>query len=260
MAGPPAANDIRILCPYAGALINEVETSHHSYTLTLEDTALLKGLFFQWIRPQVFQVNTFLYQSSDINYSSVWGGHLMGDVYFLASRWGTGLAGAGSELISINMDADSNSMPMTNGGHTSFSDFEMQNMVYTPFIRAGYKLSQLMGIVRLSVFPWAGVQYQGVRGKMEVDFPVFQYPTHADIVADDWFALAGLGVNANIFHFIDLEGKYHATFDADTLYPTISAMANVFLTRHIGLSYRFKYMEMSTGTNTFHMGGVAFVF
>ncbi|MFH0920298.1 MAG: hypothetical protein V1913_08030 [Fibrobacterota bacterium] len=254
------ADDVRVLCPYAGALINEVSTSHQGYTLSLKDTSLLKGFFFQWIRPGVFQANTFLYQSSDINYSTVWGGHLMGDVYFLSSRWGSGVAGAGSEFISITLDADSNSMPMTNGGYTGFSDFEMQNTVYTPFVRAGYRFTPTSGSVKFTAFPWAGVQYQGVRGRIEVDFPVFQYPMHSDIVADDWFALAGVGVNANIFHFIDLEAKYHATADADSLYSTVSGMANVFLTRHIGLSYRFKYMKMSTGYNTFHMGGVAFVF
>jgi|SRR3989339_401008 len=254
------ADDIRVACPYAGALVNVVEVTHPPYTLSLEDTSLLKGLFFQWIRPQVFQVNAFFYQTSDINYSDVWGGHLMGDVYFLPSQWGSCVAGAGSEVISIAMDADSNSMPMTNGGYTGFSDFEMQNTVYTPFVRAGYRFTPAIGLVKFSVFPWAGVQYQGVRGRIEIDFPAFQYPMHEDIIDDDWFAMAGAGANANIFHFIDLEAKYHATFDADTLYPTVSAMANIFLTRHVGLSYRFKYMEMSMGSNTFHMGGVAFVF
>jgi hypothetical protein len=254
------AGDIRILCPYAGALINEDITSHQTYTLSLRDTALLKGLFFQWIRPQVFQVNTFLYQSSNVNYSAVWGGHLMGDAYFLASKWGAGVAGAGSEFIFISMDADSHSMRMTNGEYTGFSDFEMQNTVYTPFIRAGYKFTPMSGNVKLSVLPWAGVQYEGVRGRIEVDFPVFQYPMHADIVADHWYALAGLGVNANLFHFVDLEAKYHATFNTGALYPTASAMMNLFLTRRVGLSYRFKYMELSAGSNTYHMGGIAFVF
>jgi hypothetical protein len=254
------ASDIHVLCPYIGTLINEDVTSHGDYTLALKDAALLKGLFFQWIRPNIFQVNTFIYQSSNINYSIVWGGHLMGDVYFLPSKWGSWVAGAGSEFISINMDADSNPMPLTNGGYTSFSDFEMGNTVCTPFFRAGYRFTPMSGIVKVSIFPWAGIQYECVRGRIEVDFPVFQSPQHADIVANDWYALAGLGVNANLFHFVDLEAKYHATFNADTLYPTVSAMANIFLTRHIGISYRFKYMAQSSGSNTYHMFGLAFVF
>jgi hypothetical protein len=246
---PVFAGDILVVCPYPGALINKVVTSHQGYTLSLKDDAFLEGIFFQWIRPSDFQVNTFLYHSSNINYSTVWGGHIMGDVYFLASQRGTFAVGAGSEIISINMNAGSNPMPLTGGGYTGFSDFKMQNTVYTPFVRALYKFTPVNGVVKLSVFPWAGGQYQGVRGKMTVDFPVFQSPMQEGITADDWYALTGLGVTANILHFIDLEAKYHATYDTKTYYATASAMAFFFFTRHIGLSYRFKYMELSNGSN-----------
>lgn len=253
------ASDIRVICPYGGALINEVKTSHMGYTVVMKDMALLKGLFFQWIRPEAFQVNGFLYQSSNINYSTVWGGHLMGDAYFLRSPLGSGVAGAGSEFLYITMDAGSNPMPLTNGGYTGFSDFKMKNTVATPFVRAGYRFTPFTGIVKLSVFPWAGAQYEGARVHMAVDFSVL-HPQPSDTSTSDWFALAGLGVNANLFHFIDLEAKYHATFNTSVNYPTVTAMANVFVTRHIGLSYRFKYMEMSMGSNIYHMGGIAFVF
>jgi hypothetical protein len=259
-SSPALAEDIRIVCPYVGGLVNTETPSHGSYSLSLKGTGLLEGLFLQWIRPSTFQVNTFIYQSSNINYSDVWGGHIMGDIYFFTSKLGSLVAGAGSEFIFIYMDADSNAMPLTSGDYTSFGDFEMKNRVYTPFVRAGYRFTPKTGKIRFSLFPWVGVQYQGVRGRIAVDFPAFQYPQRADISSNDWYAMAGLGANANIFHFIDLEAKYHATFDKTTLYSTITAMVNVFITRHIGVSYRFKYMEQSMGSNTFHMGGIAIVF
>ncbi|UCF99526.1 MAG: hypothetical protein JSV89_08295 [Spirochaetaceae bacterium] len=37
-------------------------------------------------------------------------------------------------------------------------------------------------------------------------------------------------------------------------------MLTVFFTRHWGLSYRFKYSETGSGTTTYHIGGIAFVF
>lgn len=257
---PVFAKDIRILCPYAGSLINTVSTTHGGYTISLTDRALLEGLFFQRVRPGLFQVNAFLYHSSNINYSTVWGGHVMGDVYFLPSRWGACVAGAGSEFISIIMEADSNPMPLTTGGHTGFSDFEMNNTVYTPFVRAGYRCTLTKGAAKIALFPWLGAEYQGVRGRIQIDFPAFQYPRHATLVADDWFAMAGIGANATIFHFLDLEAKYHDTFDTKIHYPTVSAMANIFLSRRVGVSYRFKYMEMSMGSNTYHMAGVALIY
>jgi len=253
------AQDIRILSPYVGVLYNKEEPSHEGNTIVLSDAARMEGLFFQWIRPGAFQANAFLYHASNINYSTVWGGHMMGDAYFHGSRWGAFLLGGGSEFISINMDADSNRMPVKGGGYTGFSDFEMRNTIVTPFLRTGYRFTPLSGRVKLAMTPWTGVQYEGVRGAIEVDFPAFQYPAHAGIRSNDWYALLGLGLNATLFHFIDLEVKYHATFNAASLYSTASAMTNIFLTRHIGLSYRYKYMEMYQGSNIFNMGSVVFV-
>jgi hypothetical protein len=63
-----------------------------------------------------------------------------------------------------------------------------------------------------------------------------------------------------LFYFINLEGKYHATINGDELFPTVSAMTNVYVTRRIGVSYRFKYMEMADGMNLYNMIGVALLF
>ena len=73
------SGDIRIVAPYLGYVTNVYENA--DYGLELDDSSLMKGLFFQWVDPKRYQWNTFLYQSSDINYSNLWGGHFIFDLY-----------------------------------------------------------------------------------------------------------------------------------------------------------------------------------
>ena len=76
---------------------------------------------------------------------------------------------------------------------------------------------------------------------------------------ETFYGIAGLSLSATIFHFIELQAKYKATFNADDLLHTVDALANVFFTRHWGLSYRFKYMQTTGGSTSYHIGGIAFV-
>jgi len=67
-------------------------------------------------------------------------------------------------------------------------------------------------------------------------------------------------VSATIMHFIDLQAKYKATFNEKDLLHTFDVMANVFFTRNWGVSYRFKYMQSTSGSTSYHIGGIAYVF
>jgi hypothetical protein len=79
-------------------------------------------------------------------------------------------------------------------------------------------------------------------------------------IDDDLYGIAGLSLSATLFHFIELQAKYKATFNADDLLHTVDGMANVFFTRHWGLSYRFKYMQTTDGSTSYHLVGIAYVF
>ena len=50
---PVFAKDIMLVCPYAGPLTDEYRNDE--WNLKLKDTALLKGVFFQWVRPDRWQ-------------------------------------------------------------------------------------------------------------------------------------------------------------------------------------------------------------
>ena len=60
--------NIRIVTPYIGSINNQLAVENMD---DMEDSALLGGLYFQWVNPLKYQWNVFLYSSRDINYSDI---------------------------------------------------------------------------------------------------------------------------------------------------------------------------------------------
>ena len=245
--GRISAENIRIIVPYLGWTENTYESS--DYPIDMNDSSLMKGLFFQWVDPQRYQWNTFVYQSSDLNYSTLWGGHFIFDLYFGVRQGGKFVVGTGIEYIRLDMDAGNNLSPYTN--------FKLLNNIIVPYARFGRYF--LVGSDRLdvSLFPWAGLQPEWVKGNISFDTP---FPLDEKIDEDELLGIAGLNASISILHFIVVDAKYRATFNADELFSSVDTMVNIFFSRHWGLSYRFKYSETSTGSTSYHIGGVAFVF
>jgi hypothetical protein len=250
-----SARDIRIVCPYIGPVTDVYKNDERN--LDLKDNSLLKGVFFQWVNPDSYQWNAFIYQSSDINYSTLWGSHFIFDYYFLSGKLGKFVIGAGIEYLKIDMDADSSIIPL--------KDFELYNNLFIPYVRFGYRFHSNYGkFINIYILPWMGAEYQGVRGDltmvMDPPGPAPEVTTEENIDNDNLFAMAGLNFKANLFHMFDLEAKYNCTFDTKVYYSTATAMVNLFFTRKLGISYRIKYMELEKGSDLYNIFGIALVF
>lgn len=254
LAAAAQAEDIRIIVPYVGTLTNSVEPEGMG---TIDDSGLLTGLYFQWVRPEAYQWNAFLYYAPDVNYSTVIGGHFIYDHYIGPDWNGRFLVGAGMEALRVEMDA---------GDDLGIPAFAMDTTVLIPYLRAGKYFRTRVGPASLSALPWAGIQPQWIRGDLDMTVTIpFPPPGHNMAIStslddEDLFGIAGLNLKATLFHFIDLEGKYQATFNGDDWFNTYNATVNVFLSRSWGLSYRFKDMESTEGGNTYHYFGAAYVF
>ena len=245
------AATIRILTPYLGALTNTY--TDEEYNLDLDDTALLEGLYLQWINTEYFQINFFIYQSSDINYSNIWGFHFLFDYYFDVQENQKNVIGVGTEHISINMNAGSSFPPL--------SDFTLENDVYAPFLRAGrYFYFGSPDRIRSYFLPWFGLEYDIVRGDVSFVPPGPPNPVQEEIKSEHFYGLAGLKFKTVIYHFIDIELKTTFAFNDDEVFTRLAAMANLYLGRHWGLSYRFLYTETVSGYNMYNIGGIAIVF
>ena len=162
--------------------------------------------------------------------------------------------GTGIEYIRLDMDAGDNISGAT--------DFEMLNNIIVPYARFGRYFTFGGDRLNASLLPWAGVQPEWVRGDIAFTRLFPPPPTPVDEKTDDYelFGIAGLNTSVSILHFITIDAKYRATFNADEFFSSVDTMLNVFFTRHWGLSYRFKYSEAGNGTTSYHIGGVAYVF
>jgi len=244
------AIDIRIVAPYLGYVNNVYENS--DYSIDLDNSSLMKGLYFQWINPKRYQWNTFLYQSSDINYSTLWGGHFIFDLYLGVRERGKYVIGIGIEYIRLDMDAGNNIPPLSN--------FQLMNNIIVPYLRAGRYFLFGSDTLSVSVLPWTGIQPEWVRGDIAFIPPGPPTQFEAKIEEYDLFGIAGINTSVSIYHFITVDAKYRGTFSADEYFSSVDSMVNVFFTRHLGLSYRFKYSETSSGSTSYHIGGIAYVF
>lgn len=245
-----SAENIRIVAPYLGSVANTYESS--DYPIDLNDSSIMKGIFFQWINPQRYQWNTFIYQSSDINYSTLWGGHFIFDLYFGVRERGKFVVGSGIEYIRLDMDAGAKIAPLAN--------FELLNNIIIPYARFGRYFAFGGDRLNASVLPWAGIQQGWVKGDIAFNMPGPPFSIDEKIDENEFLVIAGINSSVSIFHFITVDAKYRATFNANEFFSSVDTMLNVFFTRHWGLSYRFKYSETSSGTTSYHIGGVAYVF
>jgi hypothetical protein len=249
---PAFGQNLQIFCPYIGTITDVYKDDK----LDLKDNSLLKGIFFQWVDPDHYQWNAFIYNSSNINYSTIWGGHFIFDYYIPAGDQSKFVVGSGIEYLRIKMDADSNFYGIKN--------FEMTNNVYIPYVRGGYRMEFNSRNFKTAVLPWAGIEYEAVKGNVQISVdppgPAPLVTTKADINDCKFFAMAGLNLNAMFFHAFEVELKYYGAFDKNNYYSTANAMVNIFFTRHCGLSYRAKYMEIDKGSDLYHIFGLAFVF
>ena len=249
------AETITLAAPYVGWVTNTYENA--DYKLNLEDSGFLAGMYLQSINTSLYQWNAFAYYSPDVNYSTLWGGHFIVDFYPIGDFLGKYLVGAGVEVIRIDMDAGNNIKPL--------EGFTLTNTILIPYARVGKYFVFGMGPLQISILPWVGATYESVTGnvKFSAQFAPPPVPkTKVDETFDDsaWYATARINLKLTLFRFIDVEGKYQATFDGDVYHPSYSVIANVFFSRNWGLSYRYKYMETSGGSDAYNLFGVAYVF
>lgn len=250
LPGPASADTIRLITPYIGSLTNKYADT--DYGLELKDTGEMDGIYAQWINTEKFQVNAFYYGAPNVNYSDVTGLHLNFDYYMKPTKAGKWVAGAGMEDLNIKLSA---------GRHIAgLASFDMDNDVLFYYARAGRYFYFKQGLADISLLPYAGYAHERIKGEIRMD-PLGPTPLMAiDIGEKDDHAIAGLNLNAVFAHFIDLQGKWMGRFKDGERLDEYSLMANIYLNRHWGLSYRYKYMEYGSSSNGYHLAGVAYCF
>lgn len=248
------AKRIRIATVNAGIYANEY--ADRASGVELDDSAPFYGAYLQWVEVGKFQANLFGYVAPDVNYSRVSGIHCNADVYFLKDDLGSLAAGIDFERIDVSMDAG-NAIP-------GLESFEMDNAVTFALFRGGYRIArELSPTLSATLFPYVGVTLERVDGEVAVNPmgpPNLTPETTVDISDSLTYFSWGANLTVRAFHALELTGKYLMRMrDGDAL-STMTAQANVYLTRHLAATYQYKYMEMEDGSDQYNLLGIGFVF
>ncbi len=251
-----SAQDIRILVPYFGTIHNQLTVEQMDQDL--DDNASFKGLYFQWVNPKKYQWNFFLYHSKDINYSTLLGNHLILDLYFKNTPEGKYVAGIGFDLINIHTDASL---------IQNLTHFKMKNEIYTYYFRVGRYFNKASSGIENSGLLWLGYQRDDLNMDLSFTIPPMspymgEIPVAETQNKNNHYALAGIAFKTTLYHFLEIQLKFHRKFDLNTDQTLNDAaiMTNLYVSRRWGFSYRFKYMELVIGNNRYHIGGICFVF
>lgn len=250
--------DIFNIVPYAGYIRSEYRDS--DYNLDEEDSAIMKGLYLQWIKADVFQVNSFIYGADDLNNENFSGFHLMGDFYIRHPENGRYVIGAGIEMLKPDFSKGISSPAF-------IFDAEIKNTIYVPFIRAGrYFDFKITGSSSISLLQWAGYQMAVSRGDVNIRIDpdgagfIPEYEIDEEISNETSSLLAGVTLSVNLMRVIGLDFKYKAVMNSEDYFNVIEAMGNIYLTRNVGFSTRYKYAENSSGNTSYNIYGLIISF
>ena len=253
------AENIRIITPYLGTINNDMSRTvvGSPSELKLDDSSLFKGLFFQYINTEKYQWNVFVYNSEDLNYSSLWGTHFIFDYYLGVKENSKYVIGAGMEFL--KMDTETSEI-------VPFSNFELSQNIYAPFLRGGKYFYLGDDKIKYSFMPWAGFEADIIKGDIGFIIPPMGFAPEIavsdDVDDDTFYAMAGLSFKVTFYHFIDLKLKYHCKVDLEEndTYDVASSMLNIYFNRSWGISYRGKYMKSAEMENIYHIGGIVYAF
>ena len=248
--------NIRNIAPYAGVLKCGYENDYGKQ----EDESVMYGLYMQWINPELFQVNSFIYGSEDNFNETFIGFHIMGDWYIKHPLNGKYALGAGFEFLKPDADISEEEAG-------TLIDTKLENNLYIPYIRAGRYFNFNIGkSSAFSVFHWAGYQMVISRGNGEIIIdPNGALPpdlTTESFNTDDEtsYAVTGVKLGLNIMHIIDLSFKYKAVMNNEDFFNTVDTMANFYFTRNLGISLRHKFMENKYAEIDYSIFGVNYSF
>ncbi len=230
--------NIRNITPYVGVLRCDYEGGD----IEKDDNSVMSGLYLQWINPDLFQINSFIYGSGDMFNETFIGFHIMGDWYIKHPENGKWALGAGFEYLKPDVDISTEEAG-------TVTRVDIKNNIYIPFVRGGRYFNFDIGETSsFMIFHWAGYQMAISRGDGDVTITHTippPPPTTADAGYEDEtsYAITGLKLGLNLMRIIDLSIKYKAAMNSEDFFNTVDTMANFYFTRNLGVSFRHKFSE-----------------
>lgn len=160
---PVLGANLTVITPYWGT--EENSYTNTEYGLELKDSQETNGLYIQSINPEKYQWNVFLYRTTDINHSDLWGVNFIYDYYF--GKAGTkNVVGFGMNYL--NMGLAGEGIPAKAG---NLDALKLDLTVFSPYIRLGKYYNFNEENFHCTLLPWIGGEVDQSRGSGLADFP-----------------------------------------------------------------------------------------
>ena len=110
------------------------------------------------------------------------------------------------------------------------------------------------------MFPYAGYSFEKADGSLNIDVAGPMPSRTAAIDYDEDYFSGGINFNAVYNHFLEAQIKFFRGFKDYGPEDRVSGLLNLYFSRHWGVSYRYKHMELSNGFNKYHFAGILYSF
>jgi hypothetical protein len=249
---PVMAEDLKIVTPYWGTEENTYQSNQ--YGLNLKDSQTMKGLYLQSIDTGRYQWNLFIYRTENINYADLTGVNFICDIYYGKDNNAKNAIGMGINYLHLDLAGKNvpTSMGILNG-------FNLAQDTSSFYVRFGKYYKQALANLDWTLMPWFGGQTDHSEGDGWVD-PSGHGTIPFKINENQYYWIAGLNFKADYHHFLQVEAKHTITFNHNDYFQKNTAMMNLFLNSHWGLSYRYNDQETASGNDKYHIFGLAVLF
>ncbi len=248
------AADIAVIGFYGGRIKDDFV--YKTKGTTLEDKDNFNGIYAQYIKGEKFQGNIFAYKADDINYGELSGWHFNFDHYFPAGEKTKYAAGLAAENINVEINAI-NKIP-------GLAVFKADKKVNLYLLRGGLNYKTEWRSIEFSAMPYAGAVISDLDGYVGVD-PAGPAPyIKTDISQKSGYFAAGANLSIRPARFAEAQFKYGEYFRHENKIRNANFTLNLFLSRSLGLSYRYKKvnldLEKVKNEISYHMFGLIFAF
>jgi len=244
--GPAAAETKRIITTYVGNVTNT------NATYNLKGTGDIAAIAAVWTNTDKFQTYAYFYRIPNVNYSDVNCFDMNFDYYLNPSKAGKWVVGGGLENQNTNMSAGDNIHPYAS------ADMNEANLYY--FMRAGRYFYYTKGPLSASILPFTGYFHEKDTGEIRATLSGYPSPIVQSLDTSSSSPLAGLNLGATIAGFIAFQANWMGRVGTEKPWNEYVLVTTVYLSRHWGLSYRYKYKQNGPSSSSYNLAAVSCIF
>jgi len=247
------SKNIGLISVYGGSLGYNQE--YKAKGTKTSDDGFLKGIYGQYISDK-YQFNFFGYNTDDMDFSKIKGLHSNFDFYFKNKKSIKYLSGFVYENIDVKVSAYNRI--------SNLYYFGVDKNINIYLLRFGLIYKSNYKNINYRILPYIGKAYFNLDGNVVID-PYGPPPKIvSDISQKNYYWVIGSNLNLSPLRFIEFQIKYSFYFKNNKNINNSEIMLNFFLNKSIGISYRYKFLDLNISEIEnkikYNMFGIVYLF